>query len=333
MDDPQNTRDDAEQALVDQVERVSGELGSLNTELENTGDSDNHEFQTQIGMEQAVTSINPLRAFTLIELLVVIAIIAILAGLLLPALARAKASSKGISCMSNNQQLSLAWRFYADDHDGKLVASGRWNVAPEWVGGNWLDKRAPSNPNNWDWEFYLAGKNNPKGGNRLFPYAGNSREIFQCPSDQSFGLINKTKKVRRIRSRSMNSWVCGPAFTQGGWRVYIKDSDFVDPGPSSTWVLLDEREDTINDGYFAVRMEGYPDRTFMISIQDYPASYHNNAAGFSFADGHAVIHKWRDARTTPPISDYLTQGTPMSNNPDVIWMQEHSTRKITLRSR
>ena len=54
----------------------------------------------------------------------------------------------------------------------------------------------------------------------------------------------------------MNSWVCGPAFTQGGWRVYIKDSDFVAPGPSSTWVLLDEREDTINDGYFAVRMEG-----------------------------------------------------------------------------
>ena len=82
MDDPQNTRDDAEQALVDPVERVSGELGSPNTELENTGDSDNHEFQTQIGMAQAVTSINPLRAFTLIELLVVIAIIAILAGLL-----------------------------------------------------------------------------------------------------------------------------------------------------------------------------------------------------------------------------------------------------------
>ena len=290
------------------------------------------------------------QAFTLIELLVVIAIIAILAGLLLPALAKAKTKARAITCMNGNNQLTMAWRFYADENDGRLVGSGRGQrmsgkQIPEWTGRNWLDKNNPKKSDNWDVDFWLRGVNS-KGrkiagrGNLLYPYVGNSTEVFNCPADNSVGINNKGKTVPRLRSRSINNWVGGPGWSgETGtcttpasaatleWRVFHKDTDFVAPGPSNTFVMLDEREDSINDGYFVVDMAGYPGQT--IKLVDYPASYHNRAAGFSFADGHAEIHKWLDKRTTPPMSKSdrpLNVG--MANNKDLMWMMEHSTRKV-----
>ena len=118
-------------------------------------------------------------AFTLIELLVVIAIIAILAGLLLPALARAKEKAQGIACLSNLKQLQLAHHLYADDHAGTLVPNLEGGADSGWVKG-WLDYTAsPDNTN----VLYLTDPQHA----RLAPYSVRTAGIYKCPSDRSVG--------------------------------------------------------------------------------------------------------------------------------------------------
>ncbi len=258
--------------------------------------------------------------FTLIELLVVIAIIAILAGMLLPALTRAKTKGQGILCMSNFRQLTLAWHMYNGDNRDTTPWSWTDSAAQRmWVTGD-LDF-APANRSNWDVEKDI------KTG-LLWPYCGNSTGIWKCPADLSAVNVNGVLRPR-VRSMSMNNWF-GYAWPTGGnelFRVLYKVADMTDPGPAGIYVMLDEREDGINDACFCVDMAGYPGQPNRASIIDYPASYHNSAGGFSFADGHAEIKRWRDSRTMPK----LRKGRPLplnvtsANNADVIWMQARAT--------
>ena len=129
----------------------------------------------------------------------------------------------------------------------------------------------------------------------------------------------------------MNAWFNSTDVESfgSGFRQYKNMSDVVDPGPTRTWLFLDEREDSINDGEFVVGMNGYPDKPQQWMIVDYPASYHNAAAGFSFVDGHSEIKKWQDKRTMPALKkgQLIPLNVSSPNNKDAFWMMDRSTRK------
>jgi prepilin-type N-terminal cleavage/methylation domain-containing protein/prepilin-type processing-associated H-X9-DG protein len=272
------------------------------------------------------------RGFTLIELLVVIAIIAILAALLLPALNRAKVKALGIQCMSNNRQMAIAWRMYTEDNrDTLLYASGNgtnWWYDPEaWCTG--IMDFDPNNRSNWDPNIDIVKS-------PIWPYCSKNYFIWRCPADRSYLTVNGQQKPR-IRTMCMNLFLGGyhgePPNSGAGYIVYRKYYELNRPGPSTIFVFIDEREDAINWGNFGTEMPGYdPNNPGLYSLSDLPASYHGQACGFSFADGHAEIHRWRDQRTMPPLMQgglifTGTGSTPSPTNVDVAWLQEHATRR------
>ena len=258
---------------------------------------------TQIKCRRGTT-----RAFTLIELLVVIAIIAILAGLLLPALAKAKSKGQHTVCLSNLKQLDLAWILYAGDFDDNLVWNDLTSNGSGWVRG--IIDYNPGNPHNTN----LKGLMDPKYA-KLAPYT-QSPGIYRCPADKSTVKI-RGKTMSRVRSVSLSQAMN----SRNDWLSFITKKTV----SCLSYNFINEHPDSINFGDLAVAMNDgvAPSRIYII---DYPASNHNGAGTLSFADGHAEPRKWLDERTTPPVTNKsMRLVVPSGNNKDMIYMSSKAS--------
>jgi prepilin-type N-terminal cleavage/methylation domain-containing protein/prepilin-type processing-associated H-X9-DG protein len=272
-------------------------------------------------------SINRRGGFTLVELLVVIAIIALLMGVLMPALSRAREQGKRAVCLYYQRQMASAWMMYADDSGDKIVNGdaeeyGWWNEPPCTAfagaclpGGNhykekpWILKDWASPPCWPVTVLTVAQKKDQITKGALFRYVKDVR-AYKCPranadETRSFSVVDGMNVI--VIAGSSPSGV-------GSGATLIKNRQQI----KKTY----ERMIFVDDGGVQGKtMGGWTVYVTRLAWWDIPSARHGDGTTFSFTDGHAEYHKWTENSTFDAIRIGISGNTnPLCpNSKDIRW--------------
>jgi len=228
------------------------------------------------------------KGFTLIELLVVIAVIAVLMGVLVPALRAAREQGRMIRCGANVRNLTLAWLMYKDDNDGQLVPAAVYSdhhYSPEesnwWVGES-VDNEGPGDSEEDETEGIRRGL--------LYPYVKDV-SAYHCPSDIRTGLrIDYLERMGGYRSYAIPFAAYGTSDISLDGMMILSKKYMDIKSPASKYVFVPELDAHLFGGWI---FDAYNEHWMELM-----AIWHSrNRSTLGWADGHVDSHRWQDKAT------------------------------------